>query len=148
MRRPCLSSMTDAQAILKQIPLYSDNTLYVMISLPPIAITPAAGILAEIGEPFGALIVDKYEVSLIIAAEDYQEFSRRLPDARLSQHLRLITFDQSLPPDLTGFMAFIGQLLGQAGILIIPIGAFDRDHVLVPAAHFEKAWQVLKDYQK
>jgi hypothetical protein len=129
---------------LKQATLYTDDLDYLMIGLHPRAVIAAAGVLAEIGEPFGTLIVDKDEVTLIIPAADYEEFQKRLPDAKLSDPMRLITLDVTLPPDLTGFMALVGKLLGEAGIPIIPIGAFERDHVLVPSTRFAEAWVVLE----
>lgn len=138
----------NASDTLKSAPLYTDGHDYLMIHLPPRAITAAAGVLAEIGDPFGAMIADKDEVTLIIPAETYADFQSRLRGARLSDPLRLITFDAELPPDLTGFMALIAKLLAEAKIPIIPIGAFARDHILVKAADFDRAWQVLEEAQR
>ena len=139
--------MTKAQDFFKQAALYTDDIDYVMIKLHPRAIIAAAGVLAEIGEPFGALLVDKDEVTLIIAEEVLEDFTGRLPGAEFSGKWRLITFDIELPPDLTGFMALLGKLLGEVEIPIIPLGAYSRDHVLVPADRFEQAWQYLKEQQ-
>jgi hypothetical protein len=135
--------MTRAEDFLKQAKLYSDGNDYLMVSLPPQAIMVAAGILAEIGDPFGAVIADKDEVTLIMPAEVYEEFQTRMPTAKPSLPMRLITLDIELPPDLIGFMALVAQKLADAGIPIIPLGAFQRDHVLVPADRFEDAWKAL-----
>jgi len=137
----------NAQETLKNTRLYTDERDYLLVGLPPQAITVAAGVLAEIGEPFAALLVDKDEVTLVIDAEDYAEFSGRLPGARASTAYRLITLDAELPPDLTGFMALVAGLLAAANIPIIPLGAFSRDHVLVPSAQFAAAWATLEGYQ-
>lgn len=131
----------------KQAKLYTDEVEYVMVSLPARAITLAAAILAEINDPFGGILVDKDEVTLIIPAETQEVFARRLKDAQVSEPKRLITFDIELPPTLTGFMAHVAQLLAEAHIPIIPLGAYQRDHLLVPADKFQQAWQVLKDAQ-
>lgn len=131
----------------KNANLYTDEVEYVMLSFPSRGITLAAAILAEINEPFGCLIADKDEVTLIIPSETQEDFQHRLREVKISEPKRLITFDIELPPTLTGFMAHIAHLLAEAEIPIIPIGAYARDHLLVPADKFQQAWQILKDNQ-
>jgi uncharacterized protein len=143
-----ISRMTDALTFFKQAPLYTDNVDYLLIKLHPRAITVAAGVLAEIGDPFGAMIADKGEVTLVIPAEVLEDFEARLPGAQFSEAYRLISLDMELPPTLTGFMAHIARILAEAGVPVVPIGAFSRDHLLVPAAHFQKAWDTLQAAQK
>lgn len=133
------------EAALKSATLYSDDILYVMVSLPPSAITAAAGVMAEISEPFTALIADKDELTLVLTEAEVQEFSRRLPGARLSEaRYRLITFDVELEPTLIGFIARISSVLEGAGIPIMPFASFARDHILVPAQQYELAREVLQ----
>ena len=94
------------------------------------------------------MIVDKDEVTLIIPAEAVEDFAARLLDHRVSDSAyRLISFDLELDPSLTGFMAAIAGALAQAGVPILPLAAFSRDHLLVPADDFEAAWQALKQLQ-
>jgi hypothetical protein len=128
--------------------LYSDERLYKMVHLPAGAVLAAAGVLAEIGEPFSALIVDKDEVTLVITADDLQEYTRRLPGHVASyDDYRLITFDIELEPTLVGFMARISAALAQAQLTILPIAAFNRDHLLVPSGQFDQAMVVLRNLQ-
>lgn len=128
--------------------LYTDDTLYRMVRLPANALVAAAGILAEIGEPFGALLLDKDEVTLVLAAEDLAEYARRLPGhTAAADEYRLITFDVELEPDLVGFMARVSQALAGAGVTIMPFAAFSRDHLLVPSAQFEQAQAALRHLQ-
>lgn len=124
---------------------YSDHEDYVLIKLPSSAITVAAGILAEIGEPFGVLILDKDEVSLLITRDDLEEFRRRIPDCQVSDKtFRLITIDVELEFDLVGFMAHLSAALAASNISILTYGAYSRDHFLISAEHFEKALQILE----
>lgn len=140
-------SQTVEQA-LQAAQLYTDAIDYRLLHLPPNAMMAAAGVLAEIGEPFAALIVDKDEVTLVIPADAVEVFARRLRDHRLSDTTyRLITFDLELEPTLTGFMARIAAALATAQIPILPFAAFSRDHLLVPSAQFETAWTALKTLQ-
>jgi hypothetical protein len=136
------------QQALQQARLYSDNVLYSLVHLPPNGITAAAGIIAEIGEPFAALIADKDEVTLVIPADSIADFASRLRDHRVSEtHYRLITFDVELEPTLTGFIARVSEALAAARIPILTFAAFSRDHLLVPADRFGAAWAALQKLQ-
>ncbi len=129
---------------LKAAQLYTDNQSYRLLKLPARAVTAAAGVLAEIGAPFTALIVDKDEVTLVLYADAVSDFTRRLQGHTASEATyRLITFDVALEPTLTGFMARVSAALAGAGIPIVTFGAFSRDHLLVPADRFDQAWSVL-----
>ena len=131
--------------ILAQSTFYTDGTDYTLIKLPARAITVAAGIIAEVGEPFGALIVDKNEVTLLTYSEVVDEFKSRLIDVEIQPiPYRVITIDIKLPPTLIGFIAYISQALANVGISILPYAAFTRDHIVVPADKVDKAISVLE----
>ncbi|MCU0480785.1 MAG: ACT domain-containing protein [Anaerolineae bacterium] len=124
--------------------LYTDDIDYIIIKFPPTGITVAAGILAEISDPFGTIVVDKDEVTLIIPADVMDDFSKRLRDIEKSADTyRLITLDIVLDFSVVGFMAGISKALADAKISILPISAFSRDHILVKTGDFTKAWNVL-----
>ncbi|GIK65889.1 MAG: amino acid-binding protein [Chloroflexota bacterium] len=134
-----------AKEVLSQTPLYTDEVIYTLIKLPASAIWAGAGVLADLGEAFSVLIADKDEVTLVMALEAWQEeYFKRLPGAEQHGEFRLITFDMVLEFSLTGFMALVATILAEAGVSMIPLGAFSRDHVLVPADSFEKAWTALQ----
>ena len=135
---------TDA---LAQAPLYSDDVLYTVVHLPAAAITAGAGVLAETGTPFSALIVDKDEVTLVLPQDAWQELAHRLPDHRTAEGYRLITFDLPLDPTLIGFLALVSRILAEAGVSILALSAFERDHILVPGAQFQTAWDALRAAQ-
>src|SRR3954469_16054126 len=140
-------AQTVAQA-LQQAKLYTDDTLYSLIHLPPNGIMAAAGGLAQVGEPFASLIADKDEVTLVIPAELVAEFANRLRDHRVAETAyRLITFDLELEPTLTGFIARVAEVLAAADVPILPFAAFSRDHLLVPSERFEAAWAALQKLQ-
>jgi hypothetical protein len=138
-----------ARAAFKSVTLYTDSERYTMIQLPVTAVTAAAGVLAEIGEPFCALLVDKDEVTLILTESDLDTFARRLPGhVKSTDSFRLITMDGELDPNLTGFMALIASALAQADVWILPLGAYTRDHVLVKESQFELAMTTLGALQQ
>lgn len=126
--------------IFKRMTLYTDDEPYVLLKLPPNAITVAAGIIAEVGDPFSVLIVDKDEVTLVVHKDVPDEFGKRLRDATISEtEFRLITFDIELSFDVVGFMHAVAGILAEENISILPFGAYSRDHILVNASDFEKA---------
>lgn len=136
------------QQALQAAKLYTDELTYSLVALPPNGIMAAAGVLAEIGEPFATLIVDKDEVTLIIPSDDVPDFATRLRNHRLSAATyRLITFDIELDQSMTGFMARVSEALAAAGVPILPLSAFSRDHLLVPADKFDAAWSTLQKLQ-
>jgi hypothetical protein len=140
-------AQTVAQA-LQQAKLYTDDILYSLIHLPPNGIMAAAGVLAQVGEPFAALIADKDEVTLVIPADLVAEFSNRLRDHRVAESAyRLITFDLELDSTLTGFIARVAAALAAANVPILPFAAFSRDHLLVPSDRFDAAWAALQKLQ-
>jgi hypothetical protein len=135
-----------AEQILKQAELYTDDQDYTFITLPAGAITAAAGVVAEVGEPFCALLVDKDEVSLMIPQEAWNDFQKRLPGAQVNPTpYRVITFDTPLQADLVGFMALVSTALANAQISILPFAAFSRDHLFVPADQLQTAIAALEE---
>jgi hypothetical protein len=140
-------SQTIKQA-LSDATLFSDDLVYRFVKLPANAITMAAGIVAEAGNPFCALIVDKDEVTLMLPSQACEEFQNRLKYATISDiQYRLITFDVILEPTLIGFMAHITKALGESNISVMPYAAFSRDHIFVAEADFDKALSTLNSLQ-
>jgi len=132
------------QQALSDATLYSDALTYRFIQLPSNAITVAAGIVAEAGQPFCAMIVDKDEVTLMLPEDAIDEFQNRLKLATISNiKYRLITFDVILEPTLIGFIAHITKALGESGISVMPYAAYSRDHIFVAEADFDKALSTL-----
>ena len=131
---------------LKDAPLYSDDYIYRFVKLPINAITAAAGVIAQAGNPFSALLLDKDEVTLMIEDEDFEQFKKRLIDHEISSvKYRLITFDLELEPTLVGFMAYVSTSLADAGISLMPFAAYSRDHIFVNEDDFDKAMTILEN---
>jgi hypothetical protein len=137
-----------AQNIFNTIELFVDEPAYTLVKLPPRAIMAAAGVLADWGEPFGTVIADKDEVTLILPVDAWPEYESRLPDAQQAGRYRLITFEDELSLDLVGFMALVSNILAEANVTIMSYAAFSRDHLLVPEEQLDDAVQALKNAQK
>jgi hypothetical protein len=131
--------------VLKSMPIKSDDVVYRLVQLHPKAVTVAASIIAEIRDPFCALIVDADEITLIMPDNLIDEFNNRLRDHTVTElAYRLITLDVVLSPDFVGFMARISGALADAGISLLPVAAFSRDHIFVTESQFEQAVSVLE----
>ena len=136
-----------ARDAFKQTLLETDETIYTLIKLPANAIWAAAGILAQVNEAFSVVIADAHEITLILPAGTREEFANRLPDAQEAGEYRLITFTLELDLALVGFMAIVAETLAAAQVPIMAFSAFSRDHLLVPADQFQRAWDVLRAAQ-
>ena len=135
--------------VLRCASLYNDGRIYRILKLPPNAITLAAGVVAEIGLPYCALIVDKDEVSLMIPDEAQKAYSARLHDAIASEReYRLITLDAVLDPELVGLIARIAKTLADAGVPILTFAAYSRDHLFVSSDDFDLAMRTLQNLQE
>jgi len=135
--------------VLRCASLYSDGQLYRILRLPPKATTLAAGVVAEIGLPYCALIADKDEVSLMIPDDALTVYSARLREASVSEEeYRLITLEAVLEPELVGLIARIAQALASAGIPILTFAAYSRDHIFVSNDNFDQAMLTLQNLQK
>lgn len=134
--------------ILKAARLYTDPQDYDLIRLPARAITAAASVVAEHGEPFAALIIDKDEVTLMLPAGVADEFRKRLPDMVIATTpYRLITIDIETDLAIVGLMAHLSRALAALRIPIMAVAAYSRDHILVPADKVELALGALKKLQ-
>jgi hypothetical protein len=138
--------MNSAEAF-SQAALYTDGIDYRLVHLPPGELPAAAALLAEVGSPFCALIADKDEITLLLAQPIWERVAARFPDHRVAAPYRLITFDLPLDFELIGFMALASAILAEARVSILAISAFERDHIFVPAASFQTAWDALKTAQ-
>lgn len=137
-------AQTIAEA-LQTAELYSDDYVYRFVKLPKNGIVAAAGVIAQAGNPFSALLLDKDEITLMIEDEDFEQFKKRLLDHEVGKvGYRLITFDVELEPTLVGFMAHISTALAGENISLMPFAAYSRDHIFVGEADFERAMTILE----
>lgn len=143
-----MTAQESAHDVFARATLVTDGQMYRLLRLPPAAIIAAAGVLAEIGTPFSALLADDQEVTLLVPQEEWEAFEGRLPGIDEGGLYRLITFDAALDPTLTGFLARVTEVLAAAGVPILALSAFTRDHVFVPADTFDTAWTALRAAQQ
>lgn len=130
--------------VIAKTRLFTDGLDYVILGVPLLQTTEAAGLVARFKKPFAAMIVDKDETTMILPLEAWTPLRPLLQISAESPAYRLITFDVPLDLGLVGYIATLLSTVAEQGISIFPISAFSRDHVLVPSEDFERAWDALR----
>jgi len=85
-----------------------------------------------------SIIRDKKEIT-VIAKEGFQ-----LSAISEERFFKLISFDVTLPFDLTDFLSHIATLLANKNIPTLAISAFSTDHIFVKEEYLDIAMEVLK----
>ena len=89
---------------------------------------------------------DKFEVTLLLDETDFGTISHAIRDAKREGNFRLLTFDIELDFTVVGFLAEAARILAEAGISIVALSAFSRDHLLIKQENLAKALKVLGEY--
>jgi hypothetical protein len=77
------------------------------------------------------LMLDRYEVSLLLAEDDWQTMRHAARDAKVEGGFRLLTLDIELGWNVVGFLSLVTSILAEANISVGAISAFSRDHLLI-----------------
>jgi hypothetical protein len=117
---------------------------YRLVSLPVERLAEAAAVLAE-GTGYGALVVERDEVSLTLDERRWARHPLRPAARSEAGPYRAVTLDVNLDLGLTGFLAPAAARLAQAGVPILPQCGFLKDHLLVREEDLARAVAVLED---
>jgi len=132
--------------ILAQTDLFTDGRTYLIVKIssaqgeciiPPPETEPAS---------FWACLRDKDETTLMLAQEAFEQLPSSVVVLNVAPTYRLITFDIPLDWDVIGYLAALTSQLVEAGVSIIAVSAFSRDHIFVAEADFDRAWDVLDTF--
>ena len=92
----------------------------------------------EFSEGVFSIVRDENEVT-VVAKEGF-----KLPSISEEKFFKLITFDVTLPFNLTRFLSHISALLASKNIPILAFSAYSTDHILVREEDLESAIAVLE----
>ena len=101
----------------------------------PVALRLVAGLTGRLWQ----LTVEPEVVTLVLEESDWRAISPAFPRARVERPYRLISFEADLPPDLVGFLALLSGALAEAGVPLLALCGFTRDHLLVREADLSRA---------
>ena len=93
----------------------------------------------EFSDGIFAVIRDKKEVT-VITKEGIE-----LHPSSEEGFFRIVTFDLTLPFDLSGFLSHVSGLLARKSIHIFAISAYSTDHLLVREEYLGRATEALKE---
>lgn len=99
----------------------------------------------RISAPF-FIFSDAREVTLMLDEIDFKKMRPALGGARVEQKFRMLTFEIELDFKIVGFLSEISGILAGAGVPILALSAFSRDHILVRQQHLAKALKALGPY--
>jgi len=77
------------------------------------------------------ILKDAFEVTMLLDETDYATMRHALRDAKVERGYRMLTFDIELGLGVVGFLAEVARILAAAGVPILAISAFSRDHIMV-----------------
>lgn len=89
---------------------------------------------------------DKHEVTLLLDEIDFGTMRHAVRDAKIERNFRLLTFEIVLNFNVVGFLAEVSRILAEAGISIVALSAFSRDHLLIKQEDLAKTLKTLGEY--
>lgn len=89
---------------------------------------------------------DKLEVTLLLDEIDFATIRHAIREAKSEGNFRLLTFDIELDFTVVGFLSEILRILAEAGISIVALSAFSRDHLLIKQEDLAQALKLLGEY--
>ena len=89
------------------------------------------------------ILMDEHEVTMVLDDVDLANMSPGLRDVRIERGYRLLTFDIVLEFSIVGFMAEVSRILADAGVPILAVSAYSRDHLLIRQEHLAAALKAL-----
>jgi hypothetical protein len=85
-------------------------------------------------------VVKNGSETTIVIEENY-----KLKTVEEEKFFKIISFETKLPPDLTGFLAYMAKILADQNIGIFALSSYSTDHILIKENDLNKALKTLKD---
>ena len=120
---------------------------FVLAALKPNERVLVQGLLAGVTAIFMQLIAEPDMLTLLLPQSDWRVLRPAFPQAHVQAPFRVISFDLDLPNDLVGFLAVASRALAQAGVPILAICGYTKDHILLREEHLERALAALAGAQ-
>ena len=118
---------------------------FAIVSLTPeawVSLLADASLSPRMTAPF-MIFKDAHEVTLILDDQDLRNMRPGLAEAKVANGYRLLTFETVLDLSVVGFMAAVSRILADAGVPLLPVSAFSRDHILIRQTDLPNALKAL-----
>ncbi len=86
---------------------------------------------------------DPHEVTMLLDDVDFRTMQHALRSAKVERGFRLLTFDTVMDFTVVGFLAAVASILAEAGVSIVALSSFSRDHILVKQDDLARALKAL-----
>ena len=116
---------------------------FVLAALKPNERVLVLRLLAGVTAPFMQLIAEPDLLTLVLPQSDWRSLRPAFPHARVQAPFCVISFELDLPNDLVGFLAVASRALADAGVPILAICGYTKDHILVREEHLDRALAAL-----
>lgn len=145
-----IENITDAKALLQNSRVEVAPETFYLISLRHedwLRLLENPELSPRMTAPF-MIFKDKFETTLLLDEIDFGTIRHAIRDAKTEGNFRLLTFDIKLDFTVVGFLAEVSGILAEAGVAIVALSAFSRDHLLIRQNDLAKALKVLGDHVK
>jgi hypothetical protein len=132
------------RAVLAQVSWHARPERLVVAGLAPRERLLALRLLPGVTGTFWQLIVEPDLVTLVLAEAEWRTISHAFPHARVVRPYRAISFDMDLPDGLVGFMAAVSGALAGAGVPLLAVCGYTKDHLLVREEYLDRALQAIQ----
>ena len=139
---------SDVSALLKQTRVEVAPETFFLISLSYqkwSKLLESPELSPRMSAPF-MIFRDSREVTLLLDEIDFGTIRHQIRDAKIAGNYRLVTFDIELDFTIIGFLAEVAKILAAAGISIIALSAFSRDHILINQSDLPKTLKILGEH--
>ena len=133
------------EEILRDTRVTVSPETFAVVSITPEEMTALLGdpsLSPRMTAPF-MIFKDAYEVTLVLDDQDLLNMRPGLAAAKVATGYRLLTFETVLDLSVVGFLAAVSRILADAGVPILPISAFSRDHILIRQTDLASALKAL-----
>ena len=137
--------MMKVEEILRDTRVSVSPETFAVVSITPeemTALLADPSLSPRMTAPF-MIFKDMHEVTLILDESDLRNMRPGLADAKIANGYRMLTFEVVLDLSVIGFMASVSRILADAGVPILPLSAFSRDHLLIRQADLAQALKAL-----
>jgi hypothetical protein len=85
-------------------------------------------------------------ITLVVSRRKWLRMQNLFESYDISQPMRVMTLDLEIPLGTAGYVAALAGPLAAAGISIVPIAGYDRDHIIVQKQDLPRAARVLREF--
>ena len=93
---------------------------------------------------FAVFIREPHEITLVVPRRKWLRMQNIFERFEVSGPMKVITFDIELSLEVYGYIAAISRPLADAGISVLPMSSFHRDHILVSKKDLPRAVRLLR----